>query len=812
MLKSYLLTTLRSLWKHKTFTAINLAGLSIGMAACLLILQYVNFELSYDQFNTQAANIYRVFNDRYQHGKLVQHGTITYSGVGKAMQDDFPEVAAHSRILPWGGRLLQVDDKKLVEKDVYFVDNSFIHMFTVPLVAGDRENPLREPYNLVLSETLARQLFGTVQCVGRFVKVDKDSVPFKVTAVCKDIPENAHLPFQMLVSYQSILSLGYKEADYDFTDSDFWHYIMLKPGTDYRAFEAKLPAFSQRHFQGAKISGSDEKFFLQPLSRAHLYSDFEYEIGKTGNGSVVWGLLIIALIIIVIAWVNYINLATARSIERAREVGIRKVVGAGKAQLVRQFLIESLLINGLSLFLAVCIVLLIQPFFNQLLGHSLSLASLVQKGLGGHAIPVGLGILIVTGILVSGFYPAFVLSSFKPMVVLKGKFSNSVGGVWLRRILVVGQFAITITLIIGSLVVFRQLRFMSNQQLGVNLNQVMVIKQPSLTSYDSTFISHIEAFKAEIRQIPHVVSVTTSWRVPGDELPRTFDARQMGGDPSVHFTFRYMGADADFIKTYGIRLLGGRSFSPIDYNPDFKKLHNIILNPLAIKLLGFASPEAALGRKIVFNEKEWDIIGVMDDFHQKSLRYAVEPMVLIPAYSTNSPFSLKVDPKDISQTVAALKARYNAFFPGNMFDYFFLDEHFNQQYKDDLLFGRVFGLFACLGIFVACLGLLGLSLFTVIQRTKEIGVRKVLGASESSIIVLLSGDFVRLVLVANVIAFPLAWVLMHRWLQSFAYKTVISWWLFALSGFLALLIAMGTVGWQAFRAARANPVKSLRSE
>ena len=820
MLKNYLKITLRNLWKHKTFTAINIAGLSIGMAACLLILQYVNFELSYDQFNKNVSDIYRVSNDRYQNGKLIQHGTITYSGIGKALQNDYPEVINHARVAPFGKQIIINDNKKYGDQEVLAVDNSFLDMFSYPLIAGDPKKALTEPFTLVLTATAANRYFGIRgndlgTAIGRTLVIGNDSMPYKITGICQDVPENSHLQFDLLASYITIYSgkYPYKEADYNFTSSDFWHYIQLKPGTDYKTLEAKLPAFSQKYFQGNKVSGSVEKFYLQPLTRAHLYSDFEYEIGKTGSATVVWGLLIIALFIIVIAWVNYINLSTARSAERAKEVGVRKVIGAAKAQLIRQFLMESLLINIIALVLAIVLMILLQPAFNALIGHKLSFFYLLQKSIGGYSVTVGLLTLVLAGIFISGFYPAFVLSSFRPISVLKGKFSASKKGIILRKGLVVGQFAITVILIIGAFVVYRQIRFMNQQELGMNIDQMLVVKPPELTHWDSTFISKENTFTQQLKQIPGVQGAATSWNAMGGETGRSFDIHRADQDSSAHhFTMRHNGVSIGFLGLYKIKLLAGRDYAYSDFNPDFGKLHNIIVNESAIKLLGFSSPQAAVGQSIFRGRKKWEIIGVFSDYHQKSLRYPVEPTLLMPAYSNNSSISIKVNTQDLPSTIAAIKKSYDAFFPGNYFDYYFLDAKYNEQYANDRLFGKAFSIFAGFAIFIACLGLLGLSLFATMQRTKEIGVRKVLGASIGNIIVLLSGDFIRLVLVAFIIASPIAWFIMHQWLQDFAYRISIEWWVFAIAGMLAVLIALATISYQAVRAALSNPVRSLRTE
>ncbi|HEY4288182.1 MAG TPA: ABC transporter permease [Puia sp.] len=819
MFRNYLVTAWRNLKKNKVFSFINISGLAIGMAVCLLILQYVNFELSYDQFNKNVADIYRVANDRYQNGKLVQHGTITYSAIGKAMQDDYPEVIDHARVEPWGNIIAGYGDKKIGDINTMAVDNSFLTMFSYPIVVGDQSTALNQPHSLVLTKATADRIFGDQKgdyskLVGKQLLINRDSMPYKVTAVMADIPANSHLAFDMFASYNSMFSgkNPYKEADYDWTDSDFWHYIRLKHGTDYKALEAKFDAFSQRHFQGNKVSGSVEKFHLQPLARAHLYSDYEYEIGQTGSATVVWGLFIIAVFIISIAWVNYINLSTARSVERAKEVGVRKVTGATRGELIRQFLVESLIINGIAFGLAIGLVFISQHAFDSLIQSPLSFQSLFQRSLNGYAITIGLGTVLLLGIFISAFYPAFVLSSFRPIMVLKGTFRASKKGVFLRKGLVIGQFAITILLIIGSVVVYRQVRFMSSQELGMNIDHILIVKPPFLAGFDSSFIQRENAFKHEVKQITGITGAATANRIAGDEMGRAFNVHRADDNSGSHYTLRNMGVDFDFIDVYGIRLIAGRKFEPRDYDPDYKKLHNILLSKSATQLLGFASVEDAVGKKITMYDKKWDVIGVINDYHQKSLRYAIEPMVLQPFYGTNNSISLKVNTSNVVATMAAVKSKYESFFPGNPFDYYFLDEAYNKQYKNDQLFGKAFALFAGFAIFIACLGLLGLSLFGTTQRIKEIGVRKVLGASIANIVLLLSKDFVMLILVAFVIAAPVAWWIMHQWLQDFAYRIVLSPWIFVAAGLLAILIALATISFQAIKAALMNPVKSLRSE
>lgn len=822
MIKNYLKTAWRNLTRNRIFSTINIAGLAIGMAVCLLILQYVSFELSYDQFHKNAPDVYRVVNDRYQNGKLIQHGTMTYSAIGKALQDDYPEdVADYARVEPLWSRILIYDDKK-TEEAGFAVDNSFLKMFSFPLLAGDRSTALLEPNSLIVTERLARKLLNNQKdnaatFLGKLLRIENDSILYKITGVCKDIPENSHLQFSFLKSYLSLYKGGngyWRAANHSFKESYFYHYIQLKPGIDYKKLQAKLPDFSQRHFDGTKVSGSNEVFFLQPLAKAHLYSDYQDEIGKTGSSTLVWGLLAVAVFIILIAWINYINLATAKSVERAKEVGVRKAAGALRGQLVRMFLFESTLINLLAFCLALSIVILLQPTFNTLVGHQLSLSFLFEKGMNGYAIIGGLIIVLTAGIFLSGFYPAFVLSSYNPVTVLKGRLANSAKGVSLRKVLVVSQFAVTTVLIISSLVVYKQLSYMSERGTGIDMEKVLIVKPPYLTKQDmGAFISLANNFKEDLKQIPAVKEAGSSRRLPGSEVSRASDVYRLDDSTSNRYTLHIFGMSYDMMDVFGMKMLAGRKFATTDHRADGKYVKNAILNETALKLLGFSSPEAAIGKQVSIFEQTYDVVGVTADFHMQSLHHAINPMVLMPlSYTRQSSYAIKLNTANINQTIAAIKTKYEAWFPGNLFDYYFLDETFNAQYNNDRLFGKVFGLFTGLTILIACFGLFGLSLYTVRKRIKEIGVRKVLGASVSSIVMLLSRDIIKLVVIANIIAFPIAWWIMNSWLNDFAYRIAIGWWVFAGALALALLIAMCTLSFQAIKAALMNPVKSLRTE
>ncbi|HMH33855.1 MAG TPA: ABC transporter permease [Puia sp.] len=819
MIRNYMKIAWRNLVKNKLFSLINVLGLSIGIAASLLIFEYVSFELSFDQFNKNAGNIYRIYNDRFQDGKLIQHSTITYSAVSKAMHAEFPEIIDYTRVLHGDKEIIISNGKKLGEQKELLVENSFLTIFSYRLLAGDPKTALSEPNTLVVTQSLAKKLFNAgdndlASVLGKNIIIGNSSTLLKITGVCSDVPANSHLQFDLLRSYISVYAGGHswKEADFGFTQPVFWHYIILKPGINYKDLEAKFAGFSQRHFDGNKVSGSVEKFYLQPLLRAHLYSDFEYEIGHTASATVVWGLFIIASLIMIIAWINYVNLATAKSMERAKEVGVRKVAGATKQQLVIQFMTESFIINLFSFVIAMVIIAFVQGRFNALVNQQLSLSDLFGKSLGGYSFSALLLVLILSGIFLSGFYPSFMLCSFKPVLVLKGKFINTLKGVILRKVLVVWQFTITIALIISAVVVYKQIRFVSEQNLGFNMSQILVINNPELIELDTTLLRKKNVFIAEIKKIPGVSGSAFSWSVPGDELGRHFEIRASDLPGSTHYSIQFDGISPDFISVYQMKMLAGRPFLNTDYTSRGVYLYKVILNSAAIKMLGFKSPENAIGRQVWLGEGEYDIVGIVSDFHQKSLHYPIEPTVFLPAEGYSGPFSVKIDPHHPSATINAIKQNYDTIFPGNLFNYYFLDQKFNQQYSSDQLFGKVFTIFSGLAIFIACLGLFGLSIFATLQRKKEIGIRKVLGASVGSIFMMLSTDFIGLVLLAILIASPIAFYIMHIWLQNFVSQIQISWWIFIGSASVAVIIAFLTISFQSVKAALANPVKSLRSE
>lgn len=817
MLSNYFTIAYRNMLKNKVFTAINIFGLATGLAVCLFIFQFVSFELSYDTFHDKYQRTYRVTNDRFQNGKLIQHGTITYPTIGPTMKKDYPEIEEYTRLMPGGDLNVRIDDKFFRGDRCHFVDEHFLSVFSFPLLAGERSSALKQPYSMMLTATTAKKYFDVKannysDVVGKVLYWGRDPQPYKITAVCTDIQENTHIQFDALVSYATLVKAE-PDADNSWTWSDMRHYLVLQPGTDYKLLENKFEEFSNRYFQGNKVSGSVEKFYLQPLKDAHLYSDYEYDIAKVANGKAVWAMMVIAAFILLIAWINYINLTTSRALERAKEVGLRKVMGAVKIQLIKQFIFESVLISFTAFALALVLVQFLQKPFNQLIGGNLSWSTIFSN-VDSTSILVLTGVLIIAVIL-SGFYPAFVLSAYQPVTVLKGKFQRSSHGQILRKALVVFQFTASAVLITGTLIVSKQLQYMNDADLGIDISKTMIIESPQLTTWDSTTIERIENYKHELTQINGVTSATTSGNLPGERLGRAFGIR-LGEHPlETKYTMSMMQVDYNFFDTYNVSLLAGRKFIASDHKYNFQDIKAIIINSSAAKLLGIENPENAIGKEIVWGnngQRKWTIVGVITDYHQESLKNPKEPMVFRPTYSTYHATSIKIINEDPQKIIADVENVYKKFFPGNPFQYSFLEDKYKAQYKDDNRFGKVITTFTILGIIISCLGLIGLSSYTAHQRTKEIGVRKVLGASQMSLVSLLSVDFIKLVLIASILALPISYFTMQNWLQGYAYRIGLEWMFFIVPVFLIVVIAAVTMSFYVFKTARTNPAVTLKYE
>lgn len=827
MIKNYLKIAWRNLKTSKGYTTLNLFGLVIGLTCCLVLFAYVSYEKSYDAFNDRAAQIIRLRMDFHVQGKLTMQSATVFSGVAPLMKKDFPEVENYCRLVDarvaWANaepaqfNLSFSNDRadvKAMENKGFYADPSFLQMFTVPFLKGNVKTALDGPNKMVISERMSKKYFGDADPSGKLLTVREggQSYHYEVSGVFKNFPKNSHLTFEYLISYRTFTSLIHylgkgKEYDPDLGLNwyDFYNYVQLRPGTDWKQLEAKMPEFSLRHNinfvqQVAKNNRTD--FYLMPVRNIHLQSHYNEEAGINGDGKSVSFLFLVAFIIIGIAWVNYTNLATARSLERAREVGVRKLLGAVRADLIFQFLTESFLLNLTALMIALLLAFSLAPFYNQLLGF---------QDHPGFRLPVpyiiGFGCLFLTGTFLSGIYPAFILSGYQPISVLKGAFKNSSKGQFLRKGLITGQFATSVILIVGTTIVFQQVSFMRSQKLGANIERTLVLNGP-VSIPDSIYANSYKAFKDEMLQIGSVKNMAASSSVMGKEIYYTNDASLMHAADRQAYTFYFPYMDYDFVPGYDIKLIAGRNFSP-KFSTDNKA---VLLNEAAVKLFGLKTPAAALNQSIRYGADSLKIVGVIADFHQLALNTNINPIIFVLKPEARNFYSIKFNSSNTQQAIASVEKVWRSHFPSDPFNFFFLNEAFDQQYKADVQFGRIFGVFSFLAIAIACFGLLSLSAYNVIQRTREIGIRKVLGASVSSIFILLSREIIILILVGILIAGPVAWYVMSLWLHDFAYRITIQWWVFVLAGFVAMVIALLTVSYQSIKAAIANPINSLRSE
>ena len=664
---------------------------------------------------------------------------------------------------------------------------------------------MTEPFTAAISETIARTVYGTTNAVGKTIRLNRRR-DYTITAVFKDPPVNTQIRPDILLSYPSYLKL--MAPDNNPETAWFWDgcltYVLLRKGANPDIVEKKfLPVVEKFTATELKRFNASVTYYLEPLTSIHLYSNYIGEPAPNGEGKTTYLLLGIAFFIAVIAWVNYINLATARAVNRAKEVGIRKTVGSQRKQLILQFLSESALLNAFALVLALVILIIAIPGFNKLSGQQLTFSLFGQTNFW-----LGLIGLFLIGVFFSGLYPAFVLSGFKPIEVLKGKLIATTKGTLLRKGLVVFQFTASLFLLIGTLAVYQQIQYMRKQSLGINIDQTLVIRPPNVLT-DSIYTQSMNAFKETLRQYTDIKGVVISTSIPGQPVDwNAGGIKLVGTDESNQKQYRVIGMDHDYMKQYGIKLIAGRHFSR-DFGTDDSA---VIFNKKGFEQLGLNKPEDAVGKRIDFWGRQYTIVGVAENFHQQSLREAYEPLIFRLIPGVRGYLSIKTPAAGAGETVSLVKGNWDKFFPGNTFEYFFLDDHFDQQYKADRRFGQVFGLFTLLAILVGCLGLFGLASYTTIQRTKEIGIRKVLGASVLRILKLLYQEFAILLVIAFVIAVPLSWLTIVNWLQGYAFRINIQWYYFFIPFVSILVIALLTVSFQSIRAAIANPVKSLRTE
>jgi putative ABC transport system permease protein len=813
MLKSYLIIAWRNLIRNKTFSIINIVGLAIGLACFVMISLYVLDELSYDRFNVNADRIYRINSDiRFGGGEL--HASVSSDMTGQLLKKDYPQVEQYTRIYNSSGyKLIKKGDSYIKEPNVANVDSTFFDVFTFPAIAGDTRTALNDPNTVIVTESTAKKYFGTTDVIGKTVETpvgnNKNDV-YKITAVIKDMPKNAHFNYDFLFSM--------KNANYKFgqlLSHNFHTYLLLAKGTDYKVFEKKFDDYINRYVlpniqQFAKIKSMDEfknagnklEYSLIPMTKIHLYSDYQYELAANSNIQYVYIFGAVALFILLIACINFMNLTTARSAKRAKEVGIRKVLGTERKELILQFLSESVLMVFLSLIIAVGIAWIALPMFDHIANKSIHISDLFS--------PVLLLLLITLAIivgLIAGSYPAFFLSGFKPVEVLKGKLKMGSKSGGLRSVLVVFQFATSIFLIIGTIVIYKQLHFIQTKDIGFNKDQVLIINDAYGLGNNN-----IDVFKNDLLKSSGVQTGTVSSYLPVDNSSRS--DRSFFTEPVMDLKngldMQYWNIDPDYINTMGMKIVKGRNFSK-----EFLSDSNaIIINETTEKNLNRKDP---INTKLYLSDDNnkltaYNIIGVVKNFNYESLHQNIGPLSFMLGKSGGGFVAFKVNPANINSIINQAENKWKALAPGMPFSYRFLDDSFNEMYDAEQRIGKIALIFSVLAIAIACLGLFGLATFIAEQRTKEIGIRKVLGASLSGIVQLLSKDFVKLVFIAFIIAAPLGWYFMHKWLQDFVYRINISWWIFLLAAGLAIFIALATVSFQAIKTALMNPVKSLRAE
>ncbi len=808
MIKNYFKIAFRNLWRSKLYSFINIFGLAMGIAAFLLILEYVSFEKSVNGFHKNISSVYRLLNEDSKGQTWPQ----VEPGWAQKAKEKFPEIKDCCRFEEGVGQgIVRRDDDKgesFRESNIGYAEGNFFSFFTFNLQSGTAA-AFNKPNVAFISSAAATKYFGKENPTGKsltlFNQFGKST--FTVEGVYS-IPANSDIKYDMVFSLETLKNPANLNdngwAQLDNLNSQYINtFFQLSEGADYKKVEQKLISLRNE----LKKDKDAVVFRLQPLANIHLPVSLSDTYQTTGNLKYVYILGVIALLILTIAWFNYINLSTANSLKRANEVGVRKVVGASQKSLVMQFLGESLLVNVIGLVLGLVLVLLIQPLFNSIIDKELSLASLMYS----NVWMIGFGLLLL-GSLLSGAYTAFSLSNFNPVETLKGKLNRTAKGAMLRKSLVVVQFSISIALLLATALIYQQLNYMQNKILGVNTEQLLVIRGPEVGK-DSTYKYRRTAFWNSIAQQSFVKDYSSSGTVPGNGYNfATSGFTQPGskkGDELDSYSFAII--DSRYLNTYQIPLKAGRNFTTAETNVEWNDNSKVLVNERALEELGFASAEDAMRTKIQWDERPLEVIGVVKNYHHAGLQRAIDPIIFYPQ-SNSVYFTIRLSSDKMQNSIASLEKIYKSNFPNNPFEYFFANENFNKQYVTEQQYSRLFTTASVWAIIIACLGLFGLATYTVESRTKEIGVRKVLGASVFSITQLLSMDFLKLVFVAIVIASPVAWWLMHNWLQDFAYRINISWWVFAVAAFVAIVIALLTVSSQSIKAALANPVKSLRTE
>lgn len=816
MFKNYLKIAWRNIKRYKSYSFINITGLAIGMAVCILILFFVQDELSFDTHHEHKDRIYRLERQFYAADGSVRHGFCTLApSFVPLLESDFPEMEHVVRMLGSGNTMVSIGDNNFIEERFYFAEQDIFEVFTIPLIHGDPQTALKESGGLVLSESMVRKYFGDEDPMGKQMRIDRENL-FQVTGVMKDVPKSSHLHFDFLGSFITLKGrYWYHGSDDDyffgtrnFTDNVTIVYMRLSESVDPNEIAARIPRFIDRHLgtrtddDGNIIHASQgTNINLRKVSDIHLYSHTNNELEPNSDIRYVTLFTLIAVFILIIACINFMNLSTARAAKRAREVGLRKVVGANRMLLTSQFLGESMLVAILAMALALVLVALLLPYFSAFSGHDLNFGLLIN--------PLGLLILVVVFLiagLAAGLYPAVYISAFKPATILRGELTRGTKGAILRKVMVVFQFAISAVLIVSVGVVFKQMHYLQNANLGFDRENIVLIPA------DSAIRENWQEVKQALLSSPDILAATVSKRAPSGRLHDAPGFRtEVNGEVVNSPSMPHNRVGHDFFKTYGMEIVAGRDFS-IEYPTDVDEA--FIINETAVRLLGWKSPEDVLGAPMstFAPNLRGRIIGVVADFNYESMHHEIIPMITYVRIAAANTVSLRIASGKIQKFMPHVQEVWDRFNPGYPVSYTFLDDRLNELYRNEARMMQMFSYFSILAILIACLGLFGLASFTAEQRTKEIGVRKVLGASLLNIVVLLSREFIKWVLVANIIAWPVAYFAMNKWLQNFAYKVHIGWIVFVLTAVLTFVIALLTVSYQSVKAAMADPVHALRYE
>lgn len=811
MLKNYIKVAFRNLWQNPGYSFINIFGLVIGLTCCLVIFQYVAFEYSFDRFHDNRSELYRIMTSGSMGDEEMQSGVFTPQAMGPALEQEIPEIARFTRIGPGSPVIFNPDNPEQVfEEEVYYVDRAFMEMFTFPLVEGDSQS-LLEPGTVLLSESAAEKYFGSGSAVGEVLDVTGQvNGDYRVVGVFEDVPANSHLQFDLLLPMEDLLQVGQyaEEPEGGWSYNNFLTFLQLHENASVSAVNSKMTELlMERRGDVMRERGYSMRLEVQPLDEVYLDAEVVAFAGLAGSYRTVYFFSLIGLVTLLIALFNYVNLATARAMDRAREVGVRKAIGAHRKQLITQFFMESALTNLIAIVLAVVLAELLQPMVQSLWGIDIGYISWTSLWL-----PV-LGIFLASTLL-AGLYPAMVLSSFKPISVLKSMSGGFSSHYRLRRGLVILQFAAAIVLIGGTTIVYHQLGYMRNMDLGLELEQVITVPGPRVVPEETDLTVARTTLVQELRRQPGVQNVATSWALPGQGFNwngASLWRAENEQSSAIQAVATYI--DTSFVSLYGMELIAGRRFDESTAPFGSADPIEVLVNQTTVESLGFTSPEEALGHPLYIGstDSRVEIIGVLEDFNWSSAHTERENVVF-GRTAAGGNISLQVSTDNLPATLASIEETYTEMFPGNVFEYTFMDEAFGEQYQQDRQFATIFTVFAGLAIAIACLGLFGLASFTARQRRKEIGVRKVLGASVPGIVALLSRDFLKLVLIGFAIAVPVTWYVMNQWLTDFAYRITIGVEIFLLAGGAALLIALLTIIWQSIQAATSNPVDSLRSE